>query len=126
MNDELKVQGVGTPDKIKLTVAALLVIGGVVAFYVLADQPTWLRWLAVAGGVVLGVVVLAPSQYGRLFRQFVIDARVELRKIVWPTRKETGMTTLAVFLFVAVAGVFFYLVDLVLAWATRHLTGQGG
>ena len=126
MNEELKVHGVGTPDKLKLTVAVLLVIGGIAGFYVLVDQPTWLRWLAVLAGVLLAAAVLAASQYGRDFRQFVLDARVELRKIVWPTRRETGLTTLAVFLFVAVAGVFFWLVDLVLAWATKHLTGQGG
>ena len=126
MNEELKVQGVGTPDRIKLVIAVLLVVGGLAAYYVLVDQPTWLRWVAVVAGVLLGAGVLAPSQYGRDFRQFVVDSRVELRKIVWPTRRETGLTTLAVFMFVAVAGVFFWLVDLVLAWATKHLTGQGG
>jgi preprotein translocase subunit SecE len=52
-------------------------------------------------------------------------ARVELRKIVWPTREETGKTTLAVFIFVSIAGLFFWLLDFALAWATRFLTGQG-
>ena len=52
------------------------------------------------------------SQYGRNFWQFVLDSRVELRKIVWPTRQETGMTTLVVFVFVVVAGLFFWLLDL--------------
>ena len=126
MNEELKAQGVGTPDKVKLTLAIVLVVGGVLAYYVLDAQPTWLRWLAVAAGVLLAAGVLAVSQYGRDFKQFVLDSRIELRKIVWPTRRETGLTTMAVFLFVIVAGVFFWVVDLVLAWATRHLTGQGG
>ena len=45
----------------------------------------------------------------RLLKQFVLDSRVELRKIVWPNRQETGMTTLVVFVFVIVAGVFFWL-----------------
>jgi preprotein translocase subunit SecE len=70
--------------------------------------------------------VVVPSQYGRQVIQFVSDARVELRKVVWPSRRETGMTTLVVFGFVIIAGVFFWFVDLLLAWATRHLTGQGG
>jgi len=126
MNDEIKVQAVDSTDKAKLVVSILLLLGGIAAFYWFSDQPIWQRWLAVVAGVVLAAVIVATSQYGRDLRQFVLDARIELRKIVWPTRRETGMTTLVVFVFVFVSGVFFYLVDLALAWATRHLTGQGG
>jgi preprotein translocase subunit SecE len=126
MNDDIKVQAAGTPDKAKLIVSGLLLLGGIAGYYVLASQPTWQRWLAVVAGVVLAAAVLISSQYGRDLKQFVLDARIELRKVVWPTRRETGMTTMVVFLFVVIAGVFFYGVDLVLAWATRHLTGQGG
>jgi preprotein translocase subunit SecE len=126
MNDDIKVQGAGTADKAKLVVSILLVLSGIAGYYVLGDQPIWERWLAVVAGIVLGAAILIPSQYGRELRQFVLDARVELRKVVWPSRRETGMTTGVVFLFVVIAGVFFYLVDLLLAYATRHLTGQGG
>ena len=66
------------------------------------------------------------SAGGREFKQFVIDARNELRKVFWPSRQETWMTTLVVFVFAVVMGVFFWLLDLFLAWATRLLTGQGG
>ena len=76
--------------------------------------------------LVLAGVVVAFSRYGAEFRRFVELARIELRKVVWPTRNETGMTTLVVFGFVVVAGVFFWLVDMLLALVTRHLTGQGG
>jgi preprotein translocase subunit SecE len=116
---------VGASDKAKLTAAILLVLGGVVAYYVLSSQPAWERWLAVVGGLVLGIVVFIWSQYGRSFWQFVLDSRIELRKIVWPNRQETLQTTLVVFAFVVVAGLFFWVVDLVLAWATRALSGQG-
>jgi preprotein translocase subunit SecE len=126
MNDEIKVQAVGPADKAKLVVSILLLLGGIAGYYVLGDQPIWERWLAVVAGVVLAAGILTTSQYGRDLRQFVLDARIELRKIVWPPRRETGLTTLVVFIFVFVSGVFFYLVDLALAWATRHLTGQGG
>ena len=44
---------------------------------------------------------------------------------MWPNRQETGMTTLVVFIFVVVAGIFFWLLDLGLAWATKLITGQG-
>ena len=126
MTDEIKTSVAGTADKAKLTVAILIVVAGVAAYYVLTDQPSWVRWLAVAGSLVLAAVVAAFSSYGAEFRRFVELSRIELRKIVWPTRDETLKTTGVVLLFVVVAGVFFWVLDLVLAWATKTLTGQGG
>jgi preprotein translocase subunit SecE len=102
------------------------VLGGIVAFYVLHAQADWLRWLAVVAGVVLGAVVFAASDSGRAFWTFMHSARQELRKVVWPTRQETGMTTAVVFGFVVIAGLFFWGLDVFLSWATRLLTGQGG
>ena len=125
MTDEIKVQDAGTADKVKLAVAILVVIAGVAGYYLLAGRAAWLRWLPVAGSLALAALVLAFSYYGHEFRRFVELARVELRKIVWPSRQETGMTTLVVFIFVVVAGIFFWLLDLGLAWATKLLTGQG-
>jgi preprotein translocase subunit SecE len=126
MTDEIKIQDAGTADKVKLAVAILIVIAGVAGYYVLANQATWIRWLPVVGSLVLGGLVAAFSRYGAEFRRFVELARIELRKIVWPTRQETGQTTLVVFIFVIIAGVFFWLLDLALAWATKALTGTGG
>jgi preprotein translocase subunit SecE len=126
MNEQTTVQDASVADKAKITVAILLVIGGIAAYYVLSAQAAWIRWVAVLGGIVLGIAVFASSKPGRDFWQFMLDSRIELRKIVWPSRQETGMTTLVVFGFVIVAGLFFWVLDLVLAWATRILTGQGG
>ena len=126
MTDEIKAQDGGAANTAKLVVAILIVLAGVVGYYLLANQAAWLRWLPVVGGIVLAAVVIAWSQYGTDLRQFMHDARVELRKIVWPGRQETGMTTMVVFVFVLAAGLFFWGLDLVLAWATRALTGQGG
>jgi preprotein translocase subunit SecE len=123
---DTKAQDASTADTVKLVVAILLVIGGVAGYYVLGDQPAWLRWLAVAAGIALAAVAIAVSRYGTALKQFIADSRVELRKIVWPNRNETGMTTLVVFVFLLVAGAFFWGLDLALAWATRALTGQGG
>ncbi len=127
MNDQVTEAGTSEGlDSAKLVAAILLVLGGVVAFYALHAQAVWLRWLSVAAGLALGAAVFATSAHGRAFWQFMQAARLELRKVVWPTREETAKTTMAVFLFVIVAGVFFWLLDVFLAWATRHLTGQGG
>ena len=77
-------------------------------------QADWLRWLAVVAGVALGVVVFGSSARGRTFWQFMSDARQELRKVVWPTRQETTMTTAVVFGFVIIAGLFFWVTGRVL------------
>jgi preprotein translocase subunit SecE len=126
MTEEIKAQDAGASDKVKLAAAVLIVIAGVAGFYLLGGQSAWLRWIPVVAGIVLAAVVIAWSRYGTDLRQFWLDSRVELRKIVWPNRQETGMTTLVVFAFVLIAGLFFWGLDLVLAWATRALTGQGG
>ena len=127
VTEDIKFQAPDASDKAKLTAAALLVAAGIAGFYFLGNegQGAWLRWAAVAVGIALGAVVVAFSRYGSELKRFVLDSRVELRKIVWPARNETGMTTLVVFVFVIVSGIFFWLLDLVLAWATRAFTGQG-
>jgi preprotein translocase subunit SecE len=126
MTDVIKVQDAGTADQAKLVAAILIVIAGVAAYYLLPSESSWLRWLAVVASLVLAALVVWFSWYGTQFKQFVDLARIELRKIVWPNRQETGMTTLVVFAFVIFAGLFFWALDWVLALATRYLTGQGG
>jgi len=125
MTEEIKAQEGGAANTVKLVIAILLVLAGVAGFYVLSSQAAWLRWLAVVGGIVLAAVVIAFSRYGTDLKQFVALSRIELRKIVWPNRHETGMTTLVVLGFVVIAGLFFWGIDLVLAWATQALTRQG-
>jgi len=123
--EDLKTQPAGGADTEKLVAGIVLVAAGVAGYYVLGDQNAWVRWGCVVAGLVLGGVVVAFSAYGTQFRQFMDSARVELRKVVWPTRDETVKTTIAVFIFVSIAGVFFWVLDFALAWATRFLTGQG-
>ena len=123
---DTKIQDAGAADTAKLAVAIVLVLAGIAGYYLLGSQGAWLRWLAVAAGLVLAAVVIATSRYGAALKQFMADSRIELRKIVWPNRQETGVTTLVVFVFLLLAGVFFWGLDLALAWATRALTGQGG
>jgi preprotein translocase subunit SecE len=125
MTDDIKTQEAGTADKVKLGIAVAIVIAGVAGYYLLADQATWMRWLSVLGSLVLAGAVVAFSRYGTELRRFVELSRIELRKVVWPTRQETMQTTIVVFVFVAVAGLFFWALDWVLALATRYLTGQG-
>jgi preprotein translocase subunit SecE len=128
MNDEAK-QTTAVPaatDTVQLIAAICLVIGGIVAFYVLKSRPeVWASWVALFGGLILGIVVFALSQYGRNFWLFFLESRVELRKVFWPSRQETFTTTLVVLGFVVIASIFFWLLDLSLASVTKFFTGQG-
>jgi len=112
-------------DAVKVVLAILVLAGGVAAFYVFGDLQPVVRWLIVMAGIGLGALIAMQSFYGREFWGFVQAARVELRKVVWPTQSETLKTTAVVFVFVLVMGFFFWGLDIVLAWATKQLTGQG-
>ena len=92
----------------------------------LADLPVVVRALGVLLALALAVVVALQSVQGQGFWRFVQGSRVEMRKVVWPTREEAIQTTIAVLIFAFIMGVFFWLLDLFLLWLTRLLTGQGG
>jgi preprotein translocase subunit SecE len=124
--NEQRQQEAGNSSNAPLWMASLLILAGVAGYYVLSGQPAWLRWTSVLAGFAAGAAVFALSAVGRDFRQFVVDARNELRKVFWPTKQETWQTTLVVFIFAVVAGIFFWVLDLFLAWATKLLAGQGG
>jgi preprotein translocase subunit SecE len=124
MNELAKQEGAGTADTVKLVAAILIAVAGIVAFYALkGEQSDWVRWLAFVGALVVGAAVFAASQHGRDAWKFVLDSRIELYKVFWPTRQETGMTTLVVFGFVLIMGLFFWGIDALLAWITRAVLG---
>jgi len=129
MNDEVK-QTTAAPtgaDTAALIAAILLVLGGIVAYYLLKSRPeAWASWVAMFGGIIVGLLVFAFSGYGRRFWRFVLESRVELRKVFWPSRQETLTTTMVVLVFVVIASVFFWLLDLGLASVTRFFTGGQG
>jgi preprotein translocase subunit SecE len=126
MNEQAEKSGVGLVDATKLVLAGAALVGGVVTYYWYHELAQVLRVLMVLGGLILGLVLLYWSQPGRELWAYVQSSRVELRKMVWPTRQETWRTTLVVFVFVMALGVFFWLVDMALAWGARQVTGQGG
>ena len=126
MNEQAEKSGVAFVDALKIALAAAALFGGVVAYYWFQHEPQVLRVLMVLGGLIAGLVLLYWSAPGRELWGYVQSSRVELRKMVWPTRQETIRTTAVVFVFVMALAVFFWLVDMGLAWGARHVTGQGG
>jgi preprotein translocase subunit SecE len=108
-------------DKAKLALAVLLVAAGVWAYYWLAERALVLRLLAVAGGFIAGAVVAWFSEPGRQFIGFAAESWGEVKKVVWPTRKETVQTTAAVFAFVFVMAVFLWISDKTLEWILYDL-----
>jgi len=118
--------GASALDTVKLVAAAAILVGGIAAFYLLGTYPLAVRWAIVLASFGLGAFVALLSAQGRVFWQFVQGSRVELRKVVWPTRQETLQTALVVFIAITAMGIFFWFLDWVLGALTRALTGQGG
>ena len=123
MNEQVKHPKV---EAFKWTLVALLLVSGVVLNAIFAKISIIIRLLAwvVLGGVALFV---AYSTYrGKEAWAFIEAARVELRKVVWPTRKETIQTTLVTVVMVFVMSMLLWGIDSVLLWAVSLLTGQRG
>ena len=108
-------------DKAKLAVAGLLVVGGVAAFYVLGKQDLWLRVVALLVLIAAGVATYFTSESGKALIAYGRDSSREVRKVVWPTRKEAVQMTGYVFAFVVVMALFLWLTDKTLEWALYDL-----
>ena len=113
-------------DKVKIILAIAIVIGGVAGYYAYEDAPAVLRIGGVIFSLAVAIGVFMTAEVGRQLWRFIQGSRVELRKVVWPNRQETGQTTLVIIFFVIIMGTFFWLLDMFLAWGARTLTGQGG
>jgi len=96
-----------------------------VAYYYFDGTPVVVRALGIIASLGVGAALLSRTELGRFLWQFIQGSRVEIRKVVWPTRQETTQTTLAVFVFLLVLGIFFWGLDLLLLLITRAITGQG-
>jgi len=108
-------------DKAKLAVSGLLVIGAVVAFYALGKQDQWVRILALLGLLVVAVGIFFTSETGKQLIAYGQDSIKEVKKVVWPTRKEATQMTLYVFAFVFVMALFLWITDKTLEWALYDL-----
>ena len=108
-------------DKAKLGLALLLVIAALAGFYILAKQGQLAQWGALLGGLVAAVVVFVSSELGRQFLAFGRDSVREVKKVVWPARREAIQMTAYVFGFVVVMALFLWVTDKTLEWVFYDL-----
>ena len=112
-----QVQTVSTGvDKAKLAAAAALVVAALAAFYLLSKQGPLAQWGALLLGLAAAVVVFFTSEPGKELFAFGRDAWREVKKVVWPARKEAIQMTAYVFVFVLVMALFLWLTDKTLEW----------
>jgi preprotein translocase subunit SecE len=108
-------------DKAKLAAAAALVVAAVVAFYALGQQDLWLRVVALLVLMIVAVATFFTSEPGKQLIAYGQDSIREVKKVVWPTRKEALQMTGYVFAFVVVMALFLWLTDKTLEWVLYDL-----
>ena len=96
--------------------AALIVVAALVLYYTLIDQSLLVRLAVLFGGIAIAVLIVAISPDGRRFIAYSKDSWYEVKKVVWPTRKETTQMTLVVFGFVLIMAVFLWIADKLIEW----------
>ena len=110
-----------TADKAKLALAVALVLGSLAGFYLLSKQGQIAQWAGLIAGLVAAVVVFMTSEPGKQFVAFGRDSWREVKKVVWPARKEAMQMTAYVFAFVVVMALFLWLTDKTLEWVFYDL-----
>jgi len=124
MNAQTETSESGVLDIIKLLISAVALVGGLYAYYYYAnDIAQAVRVLMVLGGAAVGIGIAMTSTQGQRLWHFIQGSRVEIRKVVWPTKQETTQTAIAVFVFTLVMMLFFWGLDSALLWLTRTLVG---
>ena len=110
-----------TADKAKLGLAIALLLASLTGFYMLAKQGQLAQWSALVAGLVAAVVAFLSSESGKQLLAFGRDSVREVRKVVWPARKEAMQMTAYVFAFVVVMALFLWLTDKTLEWVFYDL-----
>jgi len=108
-------------DRFKLAAAGGLAIAAVAAFYVLGKQDLWLRVIVLLVVLAGAVATFFTSESGKELIAFGRDSVREVKKVVWPTRKEALQMTGYVFAFVFFMALFLWLTDKTLEWVLYDL-----
>ena len=110
-------------DTFKLMLAIAVLIFGIVGFYYYEAESQLYRVLGVVFAVMVAMAISSTTRLGQGLIGFSREARMEVRKVVWPTRQETVQTTFMVIVAVIIIGIFLWLIDMLLAQAIQLITG---
>ncbi len=103
-------------DTLLVSLGVILAVAGVLGFSLLTDLAIGLRLAVLAGGIGLGALVAWFSPSGKRLIAYAGQSWDELRRVVWPTRKETLNTTGIVMVFVFIMALFLFLIDRIIEW----------
>ena len=109
-------------DTLKLMASASILFASIVSFYYFSEVSVLIRALVIIFSLVISLLIFFRTQRGIIFWEFLQGSRIEMRKVVWPTKQETIQTTLTVFIFVLILGIFFWLLDFILLYITTSIT----
>lgn len=112
-----KAGGTSGLDMVKLVLAGVLLVAGIVAYYYFTQWTGWTRVGVLLAGLVAACAVAAFTGLGRAVREYLAESQFELRKVVWPTREETLRTTLVILVVVIILSLLLGLIDFLLKWA---------
>jgi preprotein translocase subunit SecE len=111
-------------SSIVMMVSILIVLGSFVLYYQdpLGLNTTLYKVLVLLVGLVLAAFVFFKAPQGVRLNAFTKETKIELRKVVWPTRDETVKTTGMIMVAVVIVAIFLWIVDAILTWAVQLLT----
>ena len=109
--------------KRQLLAAGAIVLLALVIFYALANHSLLARVIGLLLAMGAAVAIALKTEIGAETLEFIRGSRLEVRKIVWPTRAETTQTTLIVIAMVVIMGLLLWLLDVLLFWLIRLITG---
>ena len=101
----------------------ILLLAGIVMFYYFIDVRLFYRVLALLSVLIISSLILYQTSFGKTVYGYVVDSKIELKKVSWPTKQETTQTALGVVVIVVIIGILLWLVDMLLSWSIGTLYG---
>jgi preprotein translocase subunit SecE len=117
--------GASAFDTAKLVLAVVLLVAGIAGYHYFSSQLLVYRVLGVIAIAIAAIAIVLATRLGKEFLGFLHESRVEVRKVVWPTRQETTQSTLVVVALVFLMGIILWFLDMGLFWGVSALTNQG-
>ena len=110
----------GTP---LLLMSLVLLLAGIVAFYYFSEIRLFYRVLGLFAVLGLAGYIIYQTSFGKTVYTYVLESKIELKKVVWPTKQETTQTAIGVIVIVVIIGILLWLLDMLLAWSIGTLYG---